>query len=200
MTPRHIAKRIAQGLCLIIVFPAALLCAFGRISPLYTFFAQLFALGPGIFGDFLRAAFYKYTLDDCSIDTRIAFGSFFSRRQAIVGANVSIGAFCVIGCARIGPRTQISSHVEIPSGPHQHSRGSQGDLVGSTDGEVAIGADCWIGASAVILANVGSQSTIGAGSVVVKDIPAGVVAVGVPAKPIKPSITDDSKPLERHSR
>ena len=181
------------------MFPVALVCAFGRISPLYTFFAQLFAIGPGIIGDFFRSAFYKYTLRECSIDTRIAFGTFFSRRDASVGTNVSIGAFCVIGCARIGPRTQISSHVEIPSGPHQHSRGNQGDLVGSTDGEVEIGADCWIGASAVIMANVGSRSTIGAGGVVVKDIPAGVVAVGVPAKPIKPSVTDNSKPLERYS-
>jgi len=37
----------------------------------------------------------------------------------------------------------------------------------------------------VIMANIGDQSTIGAGSVVVKEIPAGVVAVGTPARPIK---------------
>jgi virginiamycin A acetyltransferase len=198
ITARHIAKRIVQGISLVVVFPVALACAFGRIPFLYTFCAQFFAIGPGIVGDFLRAAFYKYTLAKCSIDTRIAFGTFFSRRQASVGANVSIGAFCVIGCARIGPRTQISSHVEIPSGPHQHSRGIHGDLVGSADGEVEIGADCWIGASSVIMANVGSHSTIGAGSVVVKEIPAGVIAVGVPAKPIKPSVPDNAAILERY--
>ena len=48
-------------------------------------------------------------------------------------------------------------------------------------------ADCWIGASSIIMADVGAQSTIGAGSVVVKDIPAHVVAVGVPAKAVKTS-------------
>lgn len=45
----------------------------------------------------------------------------------------------------------------------------------------------WIGANVMILkgVNIGEQSVIGAGSVVTKDIPAGVVAVGAPAKVIK---------------
>jgi virginiamycin A acetyltransferase len=185
---RRIFKRTAQGLSLAFVFPSALLCAFGRIKVSYIFFAQLFALFPCIVGTFVRSAFYKYTLRECSIDTAISFGTFFSSRDARVGANVTIGSFCVIGRARIGKRTQISSHVEIPSGRFQHPRNEQGLFLGSESGEVVIGSDCWIGASAVIMANVGDQSTIGAGSVVVKDIPNHVVAVGVPAKPIKNSL------------
>jgi maltose O-acetyltransferase len=50
---------------------------------------------------------------------------------------------------------------------------------------VVIGPDCWIGSSAIVMANVGSGTTIGAGSVVVKDIPAGVVAAGNPARIIR---------------
>jgi len=50
---------------------------------------------------------------------------------------------------------------------------------------VAIGADCWIGAAAVIMADIGEGTTIGAGSVVTKPIPAGVVAVGSPARVIR---------------
>lgn len=188
MTLRRIIKRTAQGLSMVFVFPAALFCAFGRITVLYIFFAQCFAIIPGIVGVFWRSAFYKYTLRECSIDTTISFGTFFSSRDARIGARVSIGSFCVIGRARIGMRTQISSHVEIPSGRHQHSRDEHGQFVDSPDGEIVIGSDCWIGASAVVMANVGDQSTIGAGSVVVKDIPARVIAVGVPAKPIKNSV------------
>jgi virginiamycin A acetyltransferase len=184
-TPRRIAKRLIQGICLGIVFPIALLCGFGRISALYTFFAQMLALAPGIPGNFLRAAFYKYVLQDCSPDTSIAFGTFFSRCDASVGSNVSIGSYCVIGRARIGARTQISSHVEIPSGRYQHARDQQGRLLGSVDGEVRIGEDCWIGASAIVLANVGAGTTVGAGSVVVKELPARVVAVGNPARVIR---------------
>ncbi|CAF0920976.1 unnamed protein product [Adineta ricciae] len=52
---------------------------------------------------------------------------------------------------------------------------------------VRIGNNVWIGGSAVIVAGVtiGDNSVIGAGSVVVKDIPANVVAVGNPCKVIK---------------
>jgi glycosyltransferase involved in cell wall biosynthesis/acetyltransferase-like isoleucine patch superfamily enzyme len=196
--PRLIAKRLVQAVSLAIVFPAALLSGFGRSSIAFTFFAHLFAMVPGILGDFWRSSYYKLTLRECSIDTVIAFGSFFSRRDACIGPNVSIGAYCVIGRARIGARTQISSHVEIPSGRHQHLRDSQGRFGNSIDSEVLIGSDCWIGASAIVMANVGSGATIGAGSVVVKDIPDGVVAVGNPATTVR--VPGDSPAPHRESR
>jgi virginiamycin A acetyltransferase len=189
-TLRIVAKRIVQGISLLLVLPLALLCCFGRVLAMYTFFAQALALAPGIPGNFWRAAFYKLTLQDCSIDVVIGFGTFFSRRYVRVAPNVSIGSYCIIGSAKIGCRTQISSHVEIP-GARQHLRDERGRLSDSLqvpNSYVTIGADCWIGASSIIMADVGAQSTIGAGSVVVKHIPANVVAVGVPAKAVKNSI------------
>ena len=52
---------------------------------------------------------------------------------------------------------------------------------------VTIGNTVWIGGSVTILPGVtiGDNVTIGAGSVVVKDIPSGVVVAGNPAKIIK---------------
>lgn len=52
---------------------------------------------------------------------------------------------------------------------------------------VTIGNNCWIGGSVTILPGVtiGDSVSIGAGSVVVKDIPSNSVAVGNPAKVIK---------------
>ncbi len=49
---------------------------------------------------------------------------------------------------------------------------------------VHIGRNCWIGASAVIMpgVSIGDNTVIGAGSVVTKDIPANVVAVGNPCR------------------
>ncbi|MGB7763221.1 MAG: hypothetical protein WBL61_25525 [Bryobacteraceae bacterium] len=185
MSPRRAAKRVAQAVSLAIVFPSALICGFGRAGWLYALFAHRYALVPGFIGNFLRAAFYGFTLRDCSADVTISFGSFFSRRNVSVGEYVSIGAFCIIGCARIGARTQIASLVQIPCGRHEHARDSEGRLASSVDDEVVIGPDCWIGASAIVMANVGSGTTIGAGSVVVKDIPAGVVAAGNPARIIR---------------
>lgn len=196
MRLRLVSKRIVQGVSLVVVFLPSLVCGFGRISVLFTFFAQLLALIPGILGIFWRAAFYKLTLEDSSIDSSIGFGSFFSRRRVIIAPHVSIGSYCIIGQARIGAKTQISSHVEIPNA-RQHFRDPEGRLSDSSsalEAYVTIGADCWIGASAIVMANVGERSTIGAGSVVVKDIPSHVVAVGIPATPIKSSVRPSDGP------
>ena len=52
----------------------------------------------------------------------------------------------------------------------------------TTPKPIKIGNGCWIGANVVVLPGVtiGDGTVIGAGSVVTKDIPANVVAVGNP--------------------
>ena len=59
---------------------------------------------------------------------------------------------------------------------------------------VTIGDNVWIGANAVLLpgVHIGDNTVIGAGSVVTKDIPSGVVAVGNPCKPVR-EITEEDK-------
>lgn len=53
---------------------------------------------------------------------------------------------------------------------------------------IHIGNNVWIGASAVVLpgVSIGENSVIGAGSIVTKDIPANVVAVGNPCRVLRP--------------
>lgn len=53
---------------------------------------------------------------------------------------------------------------------------------------IRIGRNCWLGAGVIVLPGVtiGDNSVIGAGSVVTKDIPADVVAVGNPCKILRP--------------
>jgi maltose O-acetyltransferase len=52
---------------------------------------------------------------------------------------------------------------------------------------IDIGSDVWVGGGALILAGVtiGSRSVIGAGSVVTRDIPEGVLAAGNPCRVIR---------------
>ena len=53
---------------------------------------------------------------------------------------------------------------------------------------ITIGDNVWVGAGVNIVpgVSIGSNSVIGAGSVVTKDIPDGVVAAGIPCRVIKP--------------
>ncbi|WP_145119514.1 sugar O-acetyltransferase [Rosistilla oblonga] len=59
---------------------------------------------------------------------------------------------------------------------------------------VSIGSDVWVGGGAIILPGVtiGSRTVIGAGSVVTKDIPEGVLAAGNPCRVIRENIAGDS--------
>ena len=148
-------------------------------------FVQLFALIPGPPGRFVRAAFYVGTLDACSWEVHVGFGCLFTHRGARLGPKVSMGSYCVIGHATVGEGVRMASRISIPSGKRQHL-----DDVGlMTDGtiydRVRIGAGAWIGESATILADVGDNSIISAGAVVVSSIPAQVIAGGNPAKVIK---------------
>ena len=182
---RRLLKRVAQGIALAIVFPLAAAAGFGRFYQPYLLFGQAIALFPGLAGSYIRAAFYRLTLRECSQETTIWFGTYFSDREARVDRNISIGSFCIIGRATIGEGTQISSNVQITSGRHEHRHDAEGRLLEGKPDEVSIGSHCWIGASATIMASVGARSIIGAGAVVVKSIQPDAVAVGNPARVIK---------------
>lgn len=53
---------------------------------------------------------------------------------------------------------------------------------------IHIGKDCWLGANVTVLPGItiGDGTVVGAGSVVTKDLPAGVVAVGNPCRVLRP--------------
>jgi acetyltransferase-like isoleucine patch superfamily enzyme len=182
---KDLLKQAANLAALIVVLPAALLCGFGRVGSMFELFAAIFAIAPGLPGSYLRVAFYHLTLEHCSLRSHISFGTLFAHRQAHVGDGVYIGAYCIVGRCRIGARTQIASQVQILSGSRQHSRDEEGNITGAEHGvfvPVEIGANCWIGAGAIVMADVGEGTTIGAGSVVTRAVPSHVVAVGNPAR------------------
>lgn len=146
---------------------------------------QLLGLFPGILGSYLRAAYYWALLEYCSWEVHVGFGSYFSQRGAELGANVSMGGYCIIGTVLIGDSVMIASRVSIPSGKRQHV-----DEVGRLDAKttldrVTIGKNCWIGEGAIILADVGKGCIVSAGSVVINKMPDYYLVAGNPAKPIK---------------
>lgn len=64
---------------------------------------------------------------------------------------------------------------------------------------IVIGDDCWFGSNVTVIGGVtiGSGTIIGAGSVVTKDIPSGVLAVGNPCRVIRELTQEDSIELKK---
>ncbi len=138
-------------------------------------------------GLYLRQAFYKSVLEDCGKDVVIGWGTLFSMKQAKLGERAYVGRNCNIGYGIIGSEVMLADGVTILSGGREHGRESGQSMQEQVQiySPVFIGRGAWIGSGAVIMADVGEHAIIGAGAVVNKSIPAGSIAVGVPARVVK---------------
>jgi maltose O-acetyltransferase len=111
------------------------------------------------------------------------------------GWNISIGAgtFVNYGCVvldvvpvRIGAHCQLASNVQLLAATHPLDPESRRD--GWEYGEpITIGDNVWLGGGAIVCPGVriGDDTVVGAGAVVTRDLPAGVVAVGNPARVLR---------------
>src|SRR5690606_36054139 len=93
---------VAAVLTLPLVAAARIEQAVSRSEAVFTGLGQLLALVPGAIGTYLRAAFFFGTLESCSWETHIGFGTLFTHRGARIARRFSTGAYCVIGHAAIG--------------------------------------------------------------------------------------------------
>ena len=87
-----------------------------------------------------------------------------------------------------GPNVTVSAGTH-PIHPELRSKQAQYNI------PIHIGNNVWIGANSVILpgVNIGDNSVIGAGSIVTKDIPSNVVAVGNPCRVLREINENDMK-------
>ena len=135
MSFRRVFKAIVFGLSFLLTSPLIIFAWFEKANSssewAFLGFGQLLSLVPGVLGIYLRGAYYYGTLRECSWETHIGFGSFFTHREACVGSNVSTGSYCVIGHACIGRDVRLASRISIPSGKRQHLN-DQGRLSAET--------------------------------------------------------------------
>jgi acetyltransferase-like isoleucine patch superfamily enzyme len=113
-------------------------------------------------------------------------------------AEIEIGAGCFLnrntmiaaqGRVTIGDHVMFANNCFVGDAEHRYD---DPDLPVTrqgftTKGPVRIGSNCWFGVNCVVTSGVtiGDRCVIGANSVVTGDLPAGTIAAGAPAKPIR---------------
>jgi maltose O-acetyltransferase len=111
------------------------------------------------------------------------------------GTNIRLGAAsyvnfgCVfLDCApiTIGDHAQIAPSVQIYTATHPLEPGPRQAGIESAH-PVVIGRNVWLGGGCIVLPGVtiGDDTVVGAGAVVNRDLPAGVLAVGNPARVVR---------------
>jgi acetyltransferase-like isoleucine patch superfamily enzyme len=115
-------------------------------------------------------------------------------------SNLILGECCALGdFVRIATHAPITIGDDFIGSTGLHLDSGTHDPISLTPKAlpIHIGNRVWCGINVTILAGVtiGDDVVIGAGSVVCKDIPSNSIAVGVPAKVIKPLDRDPNKPI-----
>jgi acetyltransferase-like isoleucine patch superfamily enzyme len=191
---RDMIKFLLNKLCQLVALPFALTCWLESYlsqhsETVFSLWAQAFSVLPGLPGVFMRRGFYSLTLDKCTVNCHIGFGTIFAHRSTVVEENVYTGIYCTIGSAHLGKNCLIGSHASLLSGNTQHTRDEESGqwLAFSPQGmtQIKIAENVWIGEGAIVLASVGAGSLVAAGAVVNTKVRSNVVVAGNPARFVK---------------
>lgn len=105
-----------------------------------------------------------------------------------IGADCSINPYAVVrGDVRLGDAVRVGAHTSIIGFNHSFEPGTEVFRQPLTSRGVRIGSDVWIGSHVVVLdgVTVGDHAVLAAGAVVTKDVAAGAIVAGNPAKMLR---------------
>lgn len=136
--------------------------------------------------------------DDVSIGagSLIRPSSYYSRdigKGLVMGDGSSLSPGCYIGCSggiRIGAKSMIGPGVRLFAENHAKDDPTLSVKEQGVEwGEIVIGEGCWLASGVTVTAGVtiGDGAVIAAGAVVTRDVPAGAVYGGIPARPLRSS-------------
>jgi acetyltransferase-like isoleucine patch superfamily enzyme len=119
--------------------------------------------------------------------------SFANAARISLGDRVQIGARCTLWAGDHGG--QITVGADSTFGPDcMLTASNYGTAAGvnvveqpKDERDITLGRDVWLGAKVIVSAGVtiGDGCIVGGGSVVTRDLPAGAICAGAPAKPIR---------------
>lgn len=185
-------KKLVAFVAILLSLPFIITFFVGKIffdeNQLFSTISQYLSLVPGKLGSYCRKGFYSLAMTHCDLECAIGFGTLFSQKDTEIHKGVYIGPQCNIGKSRIEKNCLFGSGVHILSGKQQHNFSDMETPIqqqGGTFQLITIGEDTWIGNGAIVMANVGKKCVVGAGSVVIDDVPDYSIVAGNPAKLIK---------------
>ena len=148
------------------------------------FFSELLSMVPFCLGILVRRMFWERTLPSCGHKLCVHFGALLSFAGATIGNNVLINRYTFVGLLDIVHNVMIANQCTLLGGRYQHRADQAGVAMreqGLESRHIRIGEHVWIGADRVIMADAAEGNIVGAGAVVLDDVPRYSVAVAIPA-------------------
>lgn len=180
---RAFIRRVAEPIASAMISPLMLAHRLRLVT--YPAGGEMLSLVPAMLGMMLRRAWYRQTLDHCGTGLSVAVGAVLHEPGARVGEDCHFGPYSRIGLVTTGDDVMVAGHCEIISGAHQYgtSRAHPLRTQRLAPERVHIGDDVWIGAGAVVAADVSTGTIVAAGAVVVTPVLDTYALVGgVPAR------------------
>jgi len=185
-SPLRIGMRVVGYLLWPLVLPLALAASASDV--VFRTVSEIFALLPYALGTVLRYEFYRWTLRRCGENVVIGFGTVFLYRDVTIGDHVLIGMYNTIHHCDFGSYVVVAEGCRFLSGSRYHNF-ERTDIPMAVQGgrlrRIRVGNDCWVGANAIVMSDIGSGSVVGAGAVVTAPVQALTIVAGNPARVIR---------------
>jgi acetyltransferase-like isoleucine patch superfamily enzyme len=155
----------------------------------FPYLSEMLSRVPFAFGWKLRRAVFSRILPSVGKDVVLHHGVVIEDERTTFGDDVWVSVGTYIDYAIIEDHVLIGQHAVLLAGKGHHNIDRTDipiKLQGNPPKEpITIGRGVWIGANATVMADVGHDAIVGAGSVVTKPVPPFAVVAGNPARVIR---------------